>query len=155
MTQRPLKILIIDDSAGDRFLIRAAFVAFQNSSFTEVETAIDAIEILDQDFDCIFLDLYLPGVKAFSLLKQIREIKPDTPLILCTGTQDMQVARDVIQAGADAYLSKILLSPDSVNRVLKRAFEASSSRKQLKWFRKEIQDLRAELSEFQEPELEE
>src|SRR5690554_4471060 len=61
---------------------------------------------LNNPFDLIITDIILPKIDGLDLCKQIREIQPDTPIIMLTalGTTDDKV--EGFDAGADDYLVK-------------------------------------------------
>lgn len=61
---------------------------------------------LQYHYDLIITDIILPKMDGLDLCKQIREIKPDTPIIMLTalGTTDDKV--EGFDAGADDYLVK-------------------------------------------------
>lgn len=56
-------------------------------------------------FDCIVLDLMLPGVDGITICKQIRE-KKNTPIIMTTAKWTIDDKGDGFRAGADDYLVK-------------------------------------------------
>lgn len=76
-------------------------------------------EVQSQSFDLMILDLGLPKVDGWSLLKQLRELGNTLPVVVMTATTD--VRDQVLQAGANAYLAKPFRFQellDSVNRHL-------------------------------------
>ncbi len=63
---------------------------------------------LEQPFDIVLLDLRLPGLHGFEVLKAIREKKPRLPVIVITAFDDMQTAIEAIRMGAVDHLGKPL-----------------------------------------------
>ncbi len=57
------------------------------------------------DVDLVILDLMLPGVSGESVLHQIR-LAADTPIIVLTAIQEKQKIGDLLNAGANDYLTK-------------------------------------------------
>lgn len=61
---------------------------------------------LKEDFDLLIIDVMLPKMKGLDVCKQIRQVKPDVPIIILTalGTTDDKV--EGFDSGADDYLVK-------------------------------------------------
>jgi len=78
------RILVVDDEASIRHLLKSAFVAQQYV----VETAGTVVEALgrlyDFPFDLAIIDLMLPDVDGLQLAEAIRMLDPRTPIILIT-----------------------------------------------------------------------
>jgi DNA-binding NtrC family response regulator len=56
--------------------------------------------------DLVLLDLMLPQMNGINVLKKMREIHPETPVIMLTGTRTIKTAVEAIKAGANDYLTK-------------------------------------------------
>ena len=54
----------------------------------------------------ILLDIIMPEMSGLELLKEIRKLKPDLPVIMITGQEDINVARECLEAGAKDYITK-------------------------------------------------
>ncbi len=61
---------------------------------------------LEQAFDCILLDVMLPGRDGFSLCGELRRSKKTTPVIMLTVKGEIEDRVRGLQAGADDYLAK-------------------------------------------------
>ncbi|HLZ79148.1 MAG TPA: response regulator [Sphingomonas sp.] len=101
----PPRLLVVDDDAELRDLI----AAFLRDHHIEVETAADA-EGMDsalarQRFDCVILDLMMPGEDGLSVLRRMRG-RLSTPVIMLSAMGE-DVDRIVgLEVGADDYLAK-------------------------------------------------
>jgi PAS domain S-box-containing protein len=74
-----------------------------------VRTATDAasaLEVLDDDVDCVVSDYEMPGRSGLELLRAVRERDADLPFILFTGKVSEAIASDAISAGVTDYLQK-------------------------------------------------
>ncbi len=75
-----------------------------------VDLAYDGRDGLDlaltEDYDCIVLDLMLPGVDGLSLCRQLRQNNIHTPIIILTAKGQTQDKIKGLDAGADDYLTK-------------------------------------------------
>lgn len=121
----PPRLLVVDDDADLRDLI----AAFLRDHHIEVETAADA-EGMDsalarQRFDCVILDLMMPGEDGLSVLRRMRGRLP-TPVIMLSAMGE-DVDRIVgLEVGADDYLAKPCNPRELLARV--RALLRRSSR---------------------------
>ncbi len=100
------QILIIDD---DQHIQTALHFAFRDLEFNLV-SAFSIAEaknlLLENNFDCILLDLMLPDGYGIDLLKDIRQNMNYTPVI-CFSTQDDETSKVLgLGIGADDYVTK-------------------------------------------------
>ncbi|RQG99658.1 HalOD1 output domain-containing protein [Natrarchaeobius oligotrophus] len=56
--------------------------------------------------DCILSDYQMPGMDGLEFLEFVRNEHPSTPFILYTANSSTEVARDAVERGADAYVTK-------------------------------------------------
>ncbi|MFN3966647.1 MAG: response regulator [Endomicrobiia bacterium] len=88
MNEKKTKILVIDDEQGIRDLF---YLLLQPIGF-EVITAKDGIEGIEtfkkDNFDIVFLDVHMPGLQGPSVLKKIKEIKPDQIVVIFSSSSD-------------------------------------------------------------------
>jgi len=100
-------VLVIDDDG-----LAATNIALQLEGLgvTNVETCSDSREVtgllLSQRYSLILLDLLMPVVSGWDLLPVLAEKYSDIPVIVLTGTDDMNSAISCIKAGAFDYLTK-------------------------------------------------
>ncbi len=118
------RILIIDDEA----VIRDGLKRVLESETFIVETCssgFQAIEILQQrEFDLIITDLKMPGMSGIEVLKSVRTLQPDIPVILITGYASIDTAVEAIKNGASDYISK----PFAPDILLEKVQKALSQR---------------------------
>lgn len=72
-------------------------------------SSLNAINIFrDQpdDFDVVITDLTMPDMTGEELVKEILTIRPDTPIILCTGNSEKIDAAIGLKLGIHSYLQK-------------------------------------------------
>jgi DNA-binding response OmpR family regulator len=101
-----MRILIVDD---DRKLARLLKKGLDEQSHS-VTVAFDGAEGLEAaqygEFDVLVLDVMLPGLDGFSIVRRLRAARSTTPILLLTARD---AAEDVVvglDAGADDYLTK-------------------------------------------------
>jgi two-component system alkaline phosphatase synthesis response regulator PhoP len=100
------KILIIED---DTFLQGLAANKLSDAGF-EVTTASDGdeavTELSKEKFNCILLDLMLPDISGFDILKSIRETSKSLPVIVFSNLSDDKDIKKALDLGATDYLVK-------------------------------------------------
>ena len=62
----------------------------------------------EQVIELVLLDIMMPDIQGFDLLKQRREIKPDLKAIMITAFDDEDIAREAMERGAVDYVKKPL-----------------------------------------------
>jgi PAS domain S-box-containing protein len=128
---RPLRVLILEDSPTDAELIlhELRHAGFAPESVC-VETEKAFLDSLQQDFDIILSDYYMPqfdGTRALALLKQ-REL--EIPFILVSGRMGEETAVAAMKQGATDYLLKDQLA--RLGQAVNHALEQNRSRKENK-----------------------
>lgn len=100
------KLLVVDDEPDLRALIGGEFRSLGATVF-HAENSVSALEILTQQkFHVVISDVRMPGGDGISLLKEIRKIDPDLPIvILVSGFSDIK-REDAKKAGATELLDK-------------------------------------------------
>lgn len=123
MTPQSTRILIVDD---DRELA-ALLAEYLGREGVRLESASDGASglarALDESFDLILLDVMLPRLDGFELLRQLRK-RSNVPVIMLTARREREDRIAGLETGADDYLSKPF-DPDEllarVRAVLRRA----------------------------------
>ncbi len=57
-------------------------------------------------FKAILIDIYMPTMRGEKVLKQMKKIHPTTPIIMITGYDDEELARECMECGAYDYIRK-------------------------------------------------
>jgi two-component system OmpR family response regulator len=119
----PKRILIIDDE--QQFCSLTAM--FLQERGYEVATASSGTEALVQlerfHPDVVLLDVVMPGLSGLEILKLMRERAFPPRVIMITATDDLQVAQQALQEGAEAYMCKPV-SFDELERAISRIYPA-------------------------------
>ncbi len=100
------RILVVDDEEALRTVLSTEL----SSEGYEVSTAADgneAIELVkDNNYDLVLLDIKMPSVDGFEVLKYIKGGKPDIKVIMLTGFADLKNAIESKRLGAEDFVSK-------------------------------------------------
>lgn len=103
-----IRILLADDHSIIRLgLIQILQDEYPDAEIKEVSDGESLIkEVLKNDWDLIISDLDMPGINGLQALEQIKQIKPEIPvLILSIFAEDLYAVR-VLKAGASGYMNK-------------------------------------------------
>ena len=127
---RPLRVLLVDDDAVDRALVRRALDP--EHEVCEAATAAEGRDCLETGFDgagpdVVLLDLRLPDADGTDLLPLYAT--RGLPVVMLTGVDDTAVVVETMQAGALDYLVKGSLSGPLLERALRRAVETARLRR--------------------------
>lgn len=103
-----MDILIADDHALVRRGIRDLLAdAFPSAHFDEVSNADSVLSRLtSRAYSLIVLDINMPGRSGLDILKDIKQIRRQVPVIILSVHSDDQYAVRCLRAGAAAYLNK-------------------------------------------------
>ncbi|MEJ2354607.1 MAG: sigma-54 dependent transcriptional regulator [candidate division WOR-3 bacterium] len=116
------RVLIIDD---DEKLLKLLSASLEKEGFV-VSTAAKAEEGLERfreiDFDVCMVDLVLPDMDGIELLKVIRNIDSNFPVIMITGHATIDLAVKAMRMGAFYFIEKPA-STKAILEILKRAIE--------------------------------
>ncbi|OYW86267.1 hypothetical protein B7Z17_00770 [Candidatus Saccharibacteria bacterium 32-49-10] len=100
-----MKVLLVDDNI--RMAERIAYHLSRDFAFDSAESAEEALDKVDQsDYAVIVLDLNLPGMSGLECCRELRRRRNNTPIIILTGQNAVQTRVELLDAGADDYLSK-------------------------------------------------
>ncbi len=105
----PPRVLVVDDDGANRMIARALLM----SEKFDVDEAQDGAEALQrvrsgQVYDLVVLDLDMPHVGGYEVLKAIRADVESAgiPVIILTGTSDAELETQLLDDGADDYIRK-------------------------------------------------
>ncbi len=110
----PSKILWADDEIE---LLKPHVLFLQDKGFevTTVNNGHDAIDSVDEvDYDIIFLDENMPGLSGLETLQQIKESKPEVPVVMITKSEEESIMEEAIGSKIADYLIK----PVNPNQIL-------------------------------------
>ena len=118
----PRSVLVVDDDAAMREMLVSLLEegGLTAADAGSVEAAVEKIR--ETDFDAVISDIRMPGKDGIQMLGEMREIRPETPIILMTAFGSIDSAVAAMQAGAFDYFTKPF-KRDQVLVALERAFE--------------------------------
>jgi two-component system NtrC family response regulator len=127
-----LQILFADDEQSLQELMRIELPRMGHR-VTVCPNGMTAIEVLnEQAFDCLLVDLDMPGISGIDVIQQAREISPDIDIVILTGKSSLESAIAAVRFGVFEYLTKpcklaelkTLLSKIAKKRQLEKKYHA-------------------------------
>src|SRR5213593_1198990 len=103
-----IRLLICEDSAEARSLLRTLLA--EHPEIEIVGEAADGQEALARTVelspDVILMDVLMPVLDGVAATRRIRELRPDVRIVAFTGSNDNELVREMMNAGASAYCLK-------------------------------------------------
>lgn len=134
-----LSILIVDDEPH----LPHQFARFLRKRSYQVYTAADGEAglqaVRENTIDLVLLDLRLPKLGGLEVLRRIRELDNELPVVILTAYGDVQTAVEAMKLGASDYLLKGF-DLEELLLVVQRALETSAMSRELRQLRKERSD---------------
>ncbi len=127
-------LLLIDDEPAQRRLITA--IGARAGWWVRGANDVDGARAMFADpqepkFDAILVDHWLPGEEGAELIRQIRALKPELPLLVLTAQTSVNVAVEAMRAGASDFLVKPV-APDRLLAALNTATDRRRSAGELR-----------------------
>ncbi len=134
------RVIVIDDSLDDRSEVRRLLLngSERRYRFVEAETGASGVRIIldeaDGPPDCVVLDYHLPDMDAVDVLEALAGADGLTvcPVVVLTGTVGYDQTRAVLRAGAQDYLGKGWMTPESLTRAVENATERWAMARELR-----------------------
>ena len=128
--QKAMRVLVIDDNPLDRVEAKAALLNGSKRlyQFTEASSAEEALRLCAQAPlpDCIVLDLGLPDAEEFEVLKRLPRDDNgllQIPVVVLTASMELGLNQAALRAGAQDYVGKAWLLPESLTQAVENAIE--------------------------------
>ncbi len=131
-------ILIVDDEVG---ILESLSAILQDEGYNTITASNggDAIKMVQgEDIDLVLLDVQLPDVNGVEVLRRIKEIEPDIPVIMISGRATIRVAVDSTKLGAYDFIEKPFSPEEKIDKMLltiKQAIERQQLEQENKAFR--------------------
>jgi two-component system sensor histidine kinase/response regulator len=123
------RILIIDDSPEDRASMRRMLARPTGRyALMEAQTGEEGLRICQGDAagrpDCVLLDYHLPDYEAPELLEALGGSEsPLCPVVVMTGVLEPADSRRLLRLGAQDFIGKNWINPESLSRSIENAIE--------------------------------
>ena len=138
MADQPATILIVDDDEDIRSLLtdRLEFSGYQVLTAENGEVGLEKIR--SENPDLVLLDILMPRLDGFGVLKGLEEEKLSTTVVMITAHGTVQTAVQAMQQGAFDFMLKPF-QPEDVERHVTRALERTRLQKENERLRNELE----------------
>lgn len=145
------KVIVVDDDALIRDMLSEILLS-DDFSVLQAENGRDALEKyrLNKDAGLIISDMNMPVMNGLELIKEIRSIDANIPLIILTGSHEVRAAVDAIAGGASDYLFKDESVQDTILLSVKKVLEKQRIEQQNKRLMKELQETLSHMNAIME-----
>ena len=101
-----MRILLVEDTEDVGEAIVARFERIGHTVDWEKDGSVADEVLAVQAYDLLILDVNLPALDGFSILKRLRQRKSKTPVLILTARSQVDDRVDALDLGADDYLVK-------------------------------------------------
>ena len=138
MKNTPFKIFILDDDVWYSELLEYHLSSNPDYELTKFHAAKDCLSSLYLRPSVVTLDYSLPDKTGAEVLKKIKELSPDTQVVVISGQEDVATAVDLLKKGAYDYIVKDEDTPERLWNAINKIRENDSLRKEIDHLREEI-----------------
>lgn len=121
-----MKVLLVEDNEGDARLLRLHLAEAAGTS-VQIETAQRLTEALAklaaESFDAVLIDLGLPDSQGLETYRRLAQHSPNSAVVVMSGLEDELLATAAVQLGAQDYLTKGNITPQSLYNSLRYSME--------------------------------
>lgn len=124
--KKALRVLLVEDNAGDARLLREMFSKEKAGSFElthKVRMSEAEVLLARGGIDVVLLDMGLPDGHGIENLRRARAASPDVVMMVLTGQDDEALAAEAIKEGAQDYLIKGQIENRALPRALRHAID--------------------------------
>ncbi|MBD3233017.1 MAG: response regulator [candidate division Zixibacteria bacterium] len=100
------KVLVVDDDDKLRSMLMEALRTYGYNP-KGAKDGNEALNVLEsEEFDMVISDIRMPEMDGITLMQEIKERNPKTPVVIITGYAQAYTRQKVFEAGADGFISK-------------------------------------------------
>jgi two-component system chemotaxis response regulator CheY len=110
----PGKVLIVDDAAFMRMMIKDILASNGFEIIGEANNGLKAVELYKKERpDIVTMDITMPDMDGIAAVKEIKKMDPSAKVIMCSALGQQSMVMDAIRAGAMDFIVKPF-QPDRV-----------------------------------------
>jgi len=131
-------ILVVDDERSMRDFL-AIMLKKEGYRVTSVEDGNQAIKAIQKDiYDLVITDIKMPGIDGLQVLQTIKELSPETLVIMITAFSSTQDAVKAMKQGAIDYISKPF-EVEEIKLVIRNALERKKLSEENTYLKRELE----------------
>jgi len=112
-----MNLLVVDDDDALRIVVTDLLLK-EGYKITTASGGREAIDLLNKNrFDLVLLDIIMPDVDGFSVLKLIKAEHPKVKVIMLTAYSELKMAVESKKLGADDFIAKPYMREDLLKSV--------------------------------------
>jgi putative two-component system response regulator len=137
------RVLIVDDEPDLCALLMhyLAELGYERSAASDSRAALN--QVRNNKVDLVITDLLMPEMNGIELLREIKRIDDDLPVVMITSHNDPLSIIDAMKTGADDYILKPFTLKD-ISRGISGSLQRSAIRRQIQAFQKNLEQMLAE-----------
>ncbi|WP_375749484.1 sigma-54-dependent transcriptional regulator [Vibrio sp. HN007] len=117
MNQNSYSVLFVDDD-HDVLESYSYLASISGLIAKTIDDPTSALNHLHKDWvGVVVLDMYMPKMHGLELLRQIKELDPNIPVIIVTGHGDIPIAVDAVKKGACEFMEKPINPPELLETI--------------------------------------
>ena len=112
-------VLVVDDEEAVREVCAALVqtLGFQPITAADGEEGLRLFERHADEIDCVLLDLTMPRMHGISAFREMKRLRPDIPVILCSGYNEQEATKQFTNEGLAGFLQKPYTLEDLKNKI--------------------------------------
>lgn len=131
------RVLVVDDEENTRWLLK---VSLEEYDVLAAENGVEAIDTINKNsIDLVLLDIKLPDLNGIDVLRKIKTINEEIPIIMITGVKDVKTVVDAMKLGASDYIVKPI-NIDELQIVVRNVLERRDLVREVKFLRTKIRE---------------
>ncbi len=113
------KILVVEDSATMRLLIRMYLRSLPEVTLVEACDGLEAMERLEETrYDLLITDINMPRMDGLQLIERVRTMGLKMPIIILTTRGEEPDMEKGVRLGANSYITKPVIGPALANAIM-------------------------------------
>lgn len=113
-----LDILIVDDDKVSTLVLKKYLEGVFNSIHLAENGKLGLLAFLQNKFDIIVTDVYMPEMDGIGMIKKIRQVDPEIPIVVITSSDDINDMKELLNLGIGRFIQKPITKSMLINALL-------------------------------------
>ncbi len=124
------RILLVDDEKAIAQMVQQMLerLGYQVTAKTESNQALEVFKANSDNFDLIITDMTMPKMTGLQLANEVKDVRSDIPVIICTGFSDQINEENSDELGIQAYVSKPVIKRE-IAHAIRGVLDVSAAKK--------------------------